>query len=172
MTATDADGAGRSESSSYEREPSVARATDEVLERWGGVLDRLGRGERSKFGETAVLERVDAEFGMLSESEASAQINSGDPSSGAAAARAAGRVLAVNRSERLLFPGFQFDGGGVRPVIAHIITKGKARGRSELGLVEWMMSPTTYLDGKRPVDVIEDPDQLLRAADAAFGVEW
>lgn len=121
--------------------------------------------DRAVLAERELYDQIGREFGLL----AAGELESVD----LPGARRAGRVLAVRRDGEMLFPGFQLDESGhLRPVIADLIAVGRRHGRTELGLVQWLMSPTTYLEGRRPVDVIDDPLRLLDAARSAFGVEW
>lgn len=117
---------------------------------------------------------VDREFGLLTSAEAGAAMGSRSSAKRnlAAATRKAGRLLGLPRGGYVVFPGFQFDEHGVRPVIAKLIELGTRYDRTESGLIWWLMAPTTYLNGRRPVDVIDDEELLLRVAEAAFGVEW
>ena len=44
---------------------------------------------------------------------------------------------------------------------------------SEAGLVQWLCSPTTYLDGDRPVDYLtDDPDRVVTVASEALAISW
>lgn len=46
-------------------------------------------------------------------------------------------------------------------------------GWSGAGLVQWLCSPTTYLDGERPVDrLVTDPDRVVAVAAEALAVSW
>lgn len=118
--------------------------------------------------------RIEAEFGLLTSREAADRMGSRAVArrNAATAARSEGRLFALRRGRYLLYPGFQFDSAGVRPVIAALLTAAREHGWEEASLIEWMVSPTTYLSGRRPVDVIEDPDRLLGVAEESFGVSW
>lgn len=122
-----------------------------------------------------LYESIASEFALLTSAEAGDAMGSRSNTSRnlAAKARSEGRALALTRGRYTLYPGFQFDGAGLRPVIAELRRVGEGElGRSETGLIQWLMSPTTYLHGKRPVDVIDDPDTLLDVARRSFGVGW
>lgn len=82
------------------------------------------------------------------------------------------RLLGVQRGRYQVYPGFQFDDRGVRPVVYDLAALGLEHGRTEAGLIQWLMAPTTYLHGQRPVDVIDEPEQLLDAARASLAVQW
>lgn len=130
---------------------------------------------RSVQAEENVYGAIADEFGLLSSTEAADRMGSRAAAgrrNTAPAARREGRLLAISRGRYLLFPGFQFDQHGVRPVIAAYVATGREFGRSEAGMIQWLVRPTTYLDGRRPVDVIDDPELLLSTARKAFSVQW
>jgi hypothetical protein len=77
-----------------------------------------------------------------------------------------GRIFSVTHHGTTYYPGFQFDGEGrPLPVIAEVIRRLGARsGEWELAL--WLTSPTGWLDGRRPVDLLEsEPDEVAQAAE-------
>lgn len=121
-----------------------------------------------------VYDRIESEFGLLTSSQAGSRMGSRSQASRnlAAAARKDGRLLGLPRGRYITYPAFQFDDHGARPVIADLRAAARTADRSEVGLIQWLMSPTTYLDGRRPVDVLDEPDLLLRTARSAFGVQW
>lgn len=124
--------------------------------------------------EQNLYDRIDEEFGLLTSTEAGARLGSRSAHQRnlALAARKDGRLLAIRRGRYTLYPGFQFDERGVRPVIEELSRVGRRHDWSETGLVQWLMSPTAYLDGDRPVDVLDDAPQLIQVAAASFGAEW
>ena len=76
-------------------------------------------------------------------------------------------VLAIVENGSVLYPGFQFDEKRTRmfPAVKDIIRIGRlARWRDE-ELVSWFFRPNPLLSGKRPVDLREDEEQLLPAAE-------
>ena len=83
-------------------------------------------------------------------------------------------LLAVRQGNYLAYPGFQFGPDGKPlPVIARLIEVADDSGWSEAGLVQWLCSPTTYLDGSRPVDLLAaDPDRAVAVAAQALTVSW
>lgn len=117
---------------------------------------------------------IDTEFGLLTSAQAADQMSSRAIArrNAATAARREGRLLALRRGKYLLYPAFQFDMAGIRPVVADLRRIGDQHGWDETSLIEWLMAPTTYLSGRRPVDIIEDADQLRTLAVEAFGVSW
>jgi hypothetical protein len=129
---------------------------------------------RATQAEQNLYDSIAAEFGLLSSAEAGDRMGSRAAArrNAATAARREGRLLALRRGGYRLFPTFQFDQHGVRPVIAELIELARRHEWSEIGLIEWLCSPTTYLEGGRPVDIIDDPARLLRVAQDALGVQW
>jgi hypothetical protein len=138
-------------------------------------IDASPQLARAVQAEENLYAAIDAEFGLLTSAEAAERMGSRAQRgrrNAASSARRDGRLLALQRGQYLLFPGFQFDGHGIRPVIAEYLELGREFNRSEVGLIQWLVRPTTYLDGKRPVDVIDDPGRLLSVARDAFGIQW
>lgn len=124
--------------------------------------------------EQNLYDRIHEEFGLLTSTEAGARLGSRSAHQRnlALAARKDGRLLAIRRGRYTLYPGFQFGESGARPVIEELVRVGQRHGWSETGLVQWLMSPTTYLDGDRPVDVLEDATRLIQVAEASLGARW
>lgn len=88
------------------------------------------------------------------------------------AARRERRLLALRRGRYPVYPGFQFDSAGVRPLIAALLAVAREHGWDETSVIESLVSPTTYLAGQRPVDASEHPDRLLDLARESFGISW
>ncbi len=120
--------------------------------------------------------RVDTEFGMLTSTEAGRRMGSQSsaPRNLATTAHRNKALVAVRRGNYLAYPGFQFgQDGKPLPVIARLREIAEANGWSEAGLVQWLCSPTTYLDGERPVDLLTtDPDRVVEVAAEALAVSW
>lgn len=129
---------------------------------------------RAVQAEQNLYDQIDREFGLLTSTQAGRQLGSRSaaPRNSAIAARRDGRLVAIQRGTYLLFPAFQFDQHGARAVMAQLIDLARQHERTETGLVQWCCAPTTYLDGQRPVDVLDDPERVTAAAAAAFGVQW
>lgn len=120
--------------------------------------------------------RIDAEFGLLTSTEAGRRMGSRSraPRNLAANAHRNNQLVAIRRGNHLVYPGFQFGPDG-QPlaVIGRLRKIAEANDWSETGLVQWLCSPTTYFDGDRPVDhLIEDPDRVAAVTADALAVEW
>ncbi len=106
------------------------------------------------------------EFGGLSSRQVAevAHSTSGNPAALANSWKAARKIFAVD-FEGVRFPAFQFDEQGkTREVIGRVI---EAVGDVLSGwdLCLWFCSANGYLDGARPVDLLEDtPDEVVEAA--------
>ncbi len=120
--------------------------------------------------------RIDAEFGMLSSTQAGKKMGSRSsaPRNLATTAHRNKQLLAVRQGNHLAYPGFQFGSDG-QPlaVIARLRDTAEANDWSEAGLVQWLCAPTTYFDGDRPVDYLaKDPDRVVAVAADALAVSW
>ena len=120
--------------------------------------------------------RINAEFGMLTSTEAGKRMGSRSsaPRNLATTTHRNKALVAVRRGNYLSYPGFQFGPDG-KPlaVVARLREVAEANGWSEAGLVQWLCSPTTYLDGDRPVDhLATDPDRVVEVAAEALAVSW
>jgi hypothetical protein len=120
--------------------------------------------------------RIEAEFGMLTSTEAGKRMGSRSraPRNLAATAHRNEQLVAVRRGNHLAYPEFQFGPDG-QPlaVIGRLRETAEANEWSEAGLVQWLCSPTTYFNGDRPVDhLTEDPDRVVTVAAEALAVSW
>lgn len=119
---------------------------------------------------------IETEFGLLTSAEVGKRLGTRAqraPRNRAIAAHNDGRLLALHRSNRLLYPGFQFDrNGDIRQVIARVRQLADKYSWDETSVIEWLVAPTTYLGGRRPVDVIDQEGRLLATAENAFGMSW
>ena len=120
--------------------------------------------------------RIEAEFGLLSSTDAGKRMGSRSsaPRNMATTAHRNKALVAFRRGNYLAYPGFQFGADGTPlPVIARLREVAEENGWSEAGLVQWLCSPTTYLDDDRPVDrLLTDPDGVVTVAAEALGVSW
>ncbi len=86
---------------------------------------------------------------------------------------AEGRVVSVAFSGARWFPAFQFGDGGeplpvLRPVLAALSTRLKGEWQKAL----WFTTPSAWLDGRRPVDLlVSDPESVIAAAERQFAGE-
>jgi hypothetical protein len=131
---------------------------------------------RAVQAELNLYARIEAEFGMLTSTEAGKRMGSRSsaPRNLATTARRNKTLLAVRQGNYLAYPGFQFGPDG-KPlaVIGRLLEVADECGWSEAGLVQWLCSPTSYLDADRPVDhLTTDPDRVVAVAAEALNVSW
>lgn len=87
--------------------------------------------------------------------------------------RHSGHLMGVKRLNRILYPGFQFDGNSPRPVMRQLHRAAAEYEVPEEAVLLWIVSPTTWWgDDTRPVDHLEDTDGILGAFRSRFGTEW
>ncbi|NMR30920.1 antitoxin Xre/MbcA/ParS toxin-binding domain-containing protein [Crystallibacter degradans] len=74
----------------------------------------------------------------------------------------------------MVYPGFQFDqdAGRIREAIPGLIAVIREYGRTDEDLAQWMCDPSGYLDGGRPADYLDEPERVLAATEAHYGIEW
>lgn len=120
------------------------------------------------------VQQVEAEFGLLTAEEVGRLLGSRavKPADLARKRYEAGGLVVLPRGSQRLYPGFQFDGATVRPVIAPLIPLGREYDIDPVGVAAWMFRRTTFLDGDRPVDHIDEIERLLDVARRQWGVEW
>lgn len=118
---------------------------------------------------------VESEFGLLSSSEVDILLGARNADQAyAAELRKRGELLSTLRKNSYVFPGFQLDHnvGVVRDWVAPLLTLAERNERSAADVIMWMMSPTTYFDGNRPADHVNDAERLLDVAERAWSIEW
>jgi hypothetical protein len=129
---------------------------------------------RATQAQQSLYDSIEREFGLLTSAQVADRLGSRAQArrNAATAARREGRLVALQRGRYLAYPGFQFDGRGARPLIAELRAVAETNGWDETSLIEWLVAPTTYLGGRRPVDLLDDPSRVLEVARGAFGVSW
>ena len=83
-----------------------------------------------------------------------------------------GRLIGVKRGRGTLYPGFQFHGGEVRPVIAEIAAIGRSNHWTDPHLLLWLASPNGYLEGRIPASMMQNPDKIMEAARQDMAERW
>ena len=150
------------------------RGIHDESEREGAVLDGILPPIEALSGDAITqlhwngVARAEAlrEFGALSSAQLAEERGSDTANPHATTSRwlSAGRVFALETPAGRVFPSFQFVRGDPRPVIGRILAalKGQVRGWE---LLLWFTGSNGYLDGARPVDLLEsNPDQVVAAA--------
>ncbi len=149
---------------------ALGEAIDSVAVYTEPAVARAVQAERNLY------DRIDAEYGLLTAAEAGRRMGSRStaPRNLAAVARRNGALLGISRGHQTLYPGFQFGADGQPlPVIRTLRELAQQVGWSESSVVQWLCAPTTYLDGRRPAELLAaDPDRVLDVAQRAWAVEW
>lgn len=112
-------------------------------------------------------ERLLQEFGALTSAQVADLAGSRAANKAALANRwkQEGRIFSVTHHGQTLFPAYQFDGKGQPiPVIAEILSTLGHQDR-DWPLALWFLSSNGWLEGQRPVDLLEsDPSAVAEAA--------
>ena len=117
---------------------------------------------------------MESEFGMLDSTAVARELgNSATNRNKASQLVKEGKLLGVKRGNKTFFPKFEFDlaAGKVRPVISDVVRIAGDRWSGE-SLLQWFCAPNGFLDGRRPVDVIDDEAALLSTARKSLAEEW
>ncbi len=79
--------------------------------------------------------------------------------------RKAGQLFTVSLDGATLLPAFQLDPDGTpRPVVADVLACLARAGLGPWEIWTWFRAASTWLDGRRPVDVLDHPERVVRAA--------
>lgn len=74
------------------------------------------------------------------------------------------RIFSVDYFHRELFPAFQFHGGTPKPIVGQVL-KVFAKRLSPWQTAMWFVSENGWLEGKRPIDLLEsNKDEVIKAA--------
>lgn len=121
--------------------------------------------------EATARARLLAEFGALTSAEVAerAGFTGKNAAQTAYRWRQQGRIFGVERNGETLHPSFQFDSrtGQPLPVIREILKVLRSADMSPWSIALWFTAPSGILDGRRPVDVLDDRELVLRAAEDA-----
>lgn len=121
-----------------------------------------------------VWKDIEAEYGMLTSMDVARLIGSEKSSRSLAAdRRAAGKLIGIKRGNKYVYPGFQFDRRSrkVLSAIPSLIAMYAEVGWDEEDLVSWLVSPSGYFQGDRPVDHLDDVDLVDKGRQSAT-VQW
>ncbi|MBX0299381.1 helix-turn-helix domain-containing protein [Cryobacterium sp. 1639] len=128
---------------------------------------------RSLHATKLAWDRMEAEFGLLTDNEAAKFLGVTSPN--LIRLRNSGRIIAVERGPSIRYPGFQFDRASraILPVIKPLVEVARENGWSNESLTLWMLGPTTSFDAEdRPADHLNEPELLLAAARSHMEALW
>ncbi|MGN7149282.1 hypothetical protein ACTHQ6_09860 [Arthrobacter sp. SAFR-179] len=151
----------------------TARALAEVLERTGQGLEATPEVARSVQASENRWRTLAREYGLL-DSRAVATLLGGSGTNRNRAHQLAkeGKIIGVKRGRGTLYPGFEFDHGEVRPVIAEVAAMGRRNHWTDPHLLLWLASPNGYLEGRVPAQMMDEPDKILEAARQDMAERW
>ena len=146
-------------------------------EAYRAVLDALTPKDRGSLSAAALLQarrNAEARRELLEEFPALTSAEVADAANSRAANRASlanrwreeGKIFAIRLGDQQLYPAFQFDGHG-RPlaVITTVLERLDESHLNDWQTALWFTSPTGWLGGRRPVDLLRDqPDDVALAA--------
>lgn len=123
--------------------------------------------------ENAWLE-MEAEFRLLDGREVARLAGSKQTTGGFANdRRKARKLLGVFRRNAYLYPGFQFiESGGVYQSVLDVLRDAPELEVSDEDVAQWFLLESPSLDGRRPVDVIENVSEVLTVFRGRFGAQW
>lgn len=151
----------------------TARALAEVLERTDRGLEATPEVARSVQASENRWRAIEKEYGLL-DSRSVAELLGGSGTNRNKAHQLAkeGKIIGVKRGRGTLYPGFEFDHGEVRPVIAEVGAIGRRNHWTDAHLLLWLASPNGYLEGRVPARMMDDPGQVLEAARQDLAERW
>ena len=87
--------------------------------------------------------------------------------------RKARKILGISRRNAYRYPAFQFnESGEVYESVLEVLREAPGFGVADEDIAQWFLLESPSLDGKRPVDVIEDAAQVKAVFRARFGAQW
>lgn len=152
---------------------STARALAEVLMRTGPGLEASPEVARSVQASENHWRTIADEYGLL-DSRAVDELLGGSGTNRNRAHQLAkeGKIIGVKRGRGIVYPGFEFHNGEVRPVIALVAALGRGNKWSDSHLLLWLASPNGYLEGRVPAQMLDQPDKVIRAARQDLAERW
>lgn len=111
---------------------------------------------------------IEREFGLLSSDDVAVMLGT------RALNKARNKMIAIKMSRNLVYPGFQFDStGALRPTIEVLVKLANENGIEFTWVAQWMCLRSEFLNGFRPVDLINEEDILVAAFKNRFPVmDW
>lgn len=145
--------------------PAVMKSADDVARK----LHRQERSERNALRREQLNAQIlaDAEWLTAKELSEKAQFHNTNPSAGPHRWKSAGRVFALQLNGKDKYPEYALDEGyRPVPVVKQIISLFGNK-KTSWGLAIWFGTPNSWLNGKKPKDVLKImPERVLKAAQA------
>lgn len=151
----------------------TARALAEVLERTDQGLEASPEVARSVQASENRWRAIAKEYGLLDSGSVAALLGSSGTNRNKAHQLAKeGKIIGVKRGRGTLYPGFEFDHGEVRPVIAKVAEIGRRNDWSDSHLLLWLASPNGYLEGRVPARMMDEQEKIVEAARQDLAERW
>ncbi|GLR10749.1 integrase [Mixta theicola] len=145
--------------------PKSVKSTGEAAR----TAARQERADRNALRREQLNARILADSEWLSAKELSekAQFNNTNPSAGPNRWKSAGRIFALQLNGKDQYPGYALDEGyRPIPVVKQVISLFGEK-KTPWGLAIWFGTANSWLNGKKPKDVLKTmPKQVLQAAQA------
>lgn len=118
--------------------------------------------------------RIEYEYGMLTSKQVAVELGSTNknPSEYAASQRKQGKLIGIQRRNAILHPGFQLSNGEIRPAISRLINTATKLDLPLDELTQWLCAPNEAFGDEKPVNYLDDPDDLLEALHNDFDAQW
>lgn len=152
---------------------NTARALAEVLQHTAPGLEASPEVARSVQASENRWRIIADEYGLL-DSRAVDELLGGSGTNRNRAHQLAkdGKIIGVKRGRGIVYPGFEFEHGEVRPVIAEVAAIGRRNKWSDAHLLLWLASPNGYLEGRVPARMLDQTDKVLEAARQDLAERW
>lgn len=116
-------------------------------------------------GQVALVDQawrgIESRYGALDAGQY-AQLVGASPTSRSVATKAKAKgLVGYRRGRRILYPGFQFDGRGLRQHWGDIVAPLRGAGWDDEDIVLWLAAPNGALDRRSPVEALDDGDHAL-----------
>lgn len=117
---------------------------------------------------------MENEFGLLDGREVASLAGSKQATGGFANdRRRARKLLGIFRRNAYLYPRFQFtESGEIYQAVLNVLRDAPELGVTDEDVAQWFLLESPSLDGRRPVDAIEDADEVLVVFRGRFGAQW
>lgn len=119
--------------------------------------------------------RLETEFGLLTPVEVATILGvSRNRHAYVESLRQQGALECIELEGVCLYPGFQLDMGArrIHAWVAPLLKLATQHQRSPSDVFIWIVAPSTYFNGARPVDSLNNPALMLSVASRSWNIEW